>query len=295
MAETEMMNTHEVAAYLRIKERKVYDLVRGQRIPCTRVTGKWLFSKRLIDGWLRRHTEPGRQAERTEPPAPVVAGSHDPLLEWSLRESGCGLALLSLGSMDGLRRLVAGEAMLCGLHLFDEAGEYNVAAVSGTLGRGAVAIEWGWRQQGLVLAPGNPLGIRALADLREKGARIVTRQADSGSQFLLLHLLSRAGIDFSALKVSPRPARNETDIGFAVLEGKADAGLAVAAVAHQLKLDFLPLHRERYDLVLRHFDYFEPPFQRLLAFTRTNAFAERAAEMGGYEVSRLGRVTVNLP
>jgi len=158
-----------------------------------------------------------------------------------------------------------------------------------------VAIEWGWRQQGLVLAPGNPLAIRSLADLREKGARVIARQAESGGQILFLHLLSRAGIDPSGLEILPCPARSETDIGFAVLEGKADAGLAVAAVAHQLKLDFLPLHRERYDLVLRRFDYFEPPFQRLLAFTHTDAFARRAAEMGGYEVSGLGHMTVNLP
>ena len=81
------MTTREVAGYLRIKERKVYDLLRDKRIPSTRVTGKWLFPKHLIDQWVADGTE---FPDRAMPP-PVLAGSHDPLLEWSLNESGCGL------------------------------------------------------------------------------------------------------------------------------------------------------------------------------------------------------------
>ncbi|MEE9318599.1 MAG: helix-turn-helix domain-containing protein, partial [Rhodospirillales bacterium] len=87
-----MMTTREVAEYLRIKERKVYDLVRGKRIPCTRVTGKLLFPKNLIDQWVAEGTEfPGMAAAMKPAPA-IVAGSHDPLLDWSLRESACQLA-----------------------------------------------------------------------------------------------------------------------------------------------------------------------------------------------------------
>ena len=83
------MTTREVAEYLRIKERKVYDLVRDKRIPCTRVTGKWLFPKHLIDHWLATGTEFPDRAAALEPTPAVCAGSHDPLLEWCLRESGC--------------------------------------------------------------------------------------------------------------------------------------------------------------------------------------------------------------
>ena len=287
-----LMTTHEVAEYLRIKERKVYDLVREKKIPCTRVTGKWLFPKHLIDAWL---ADSGTAGPVSAAPPPVVAGSHDPLLEWALRESGCGLAMLSGGSLDGVKRLVAGEALVAGLHVFDaESGEYNVPAVaSAGAGLGVVLIEWAERRQGLVLAPGNPLGIASVADLAGKKARVVTRQVGAGSQILLTYLLGEAGLDENAIATTGSPALNETDLGLAVREGKADAGLAVAAVADQYRLDFVPLRRERYDLMVRRRDYFAEPFQALLTFTRTKAFEARAGEMAGYDVGGLGRVWFN--
>ena len=85
------------------------------------------------------------------------------------------------------------------------------------------------------------------------------------------------------------------DLGLAILEGRADAGFAVEAVARALKLDFLPLMRERYDLLIRRRDYFEAPVQTLFAFARGSAFLARAAQMGGYDVSGLGRVQLNGP
>ena len=293
----DLMNTREVAEYLRIKERKVYALVREKRIPCTRVTGKWLFPRHLIDLWVAQGTRFPNLREAVAAP-PVVVGSHDPLLEWCLRESGCELAMMSGGSLDGLKRLVAGDAVMCGLHVFDAGagtgGAYNVAVVRDSCsGLGMVLIEWAWRQQGLVLAPGNPLGIASLRDLRDKKARVVARQHEAGSQLLFEHLLGEAGLKPGDLVMLDHRALSETDLGVAVLEGKADAGLAVAAVARQLRLDFLDLHRERYDLLLRRRDYFEGPVQKLLAFARTPAFQTRAAEMGGYDVGGLGRVTYN--
>jgi len=290
-----MMTTREVAAYLRIKERKVYDLVKSGRVPCTRAAGKWLFPKQLVELWLLESTRPRPGAGRARRPPPVIAGSHDPLLEWCLKEAGAGLALLPGGSLDGIERLAAGEAAVCGLHVIDpDTGGYNVAVIKRALaGLDVVAITWAWRVQGLVVAPGNPLGLGGLADLRAKGARVVRRQDEAGSQLLLVHLLAEAGLALDDLALTSAPARGETDLALAVLEGKADAGLAVAAVARQLRLDFVPLHRERYDLVMRRRDYFEPPMQALLAFTRGDAFAARAEELGGYDRIELGAVAHN--
>lgn len=292
-----MMTTREVAAYLRIKERKVYDLVKARRIPSTRVTGKWLFPKRLIDAWIAEDAGGTPAAAHRAQAPPVIAGSHDPLLEWALAESGCGLAMLPGGSLDGLRRLAAGEVAVCGLHLFDAGGgEYNLATVREALsGLDVVVITWAWREQGLVVAPSNPLGLKSVRDLSAKRARVVQRQDEAGSQLLFLHLLGEAGLRASELETLPGPARSETEIALAVLEGKADAGLAVAAAARRLKLDFVPLHQERYDLAMRRRDYFEPPLQRLLTFTRSSAFADHARELGGYDCSRLGHVVYNGP
>ncbi len=298
---SQLMTTREVADYLRIKERKVYDLLRGKRIPATRVTGKWLFPKHLIDRWVAAGTEfpggiPGAALNGRPAPA-VCAGSHDPLLEWSLRESGCQLAMMPGGSLDGLDRLTAGEAMLSGLHVYDSGTEtYNQAAISDACaGLDVVLIEWAWREQGLALAAGNPLGITSINDLKTNKARVVVRQPQAGAQILFQHLAEQAGLDTADLDLLDHPAMSETDLGLAVQEGKADAGLCIASVATQYRLDFLPLHRERYDLAIRRRDYFEPPVQALLAFAASAAFRERASEMPGYDTSSLGRVVYNAP
>lgn len=299
----EMMNTREVADYLRIKERTVYDLVKHRRIPCTRIAGKWLFPKALIDSWLLDSVETingasaGQARAPGRPPPPTLAGSHDPLLEWAVRESECGLALMTGGSLDGIERLADGQAMLAGAHVLDtESGDYNVSLARRRLGdRALVVVEWAWRQQGLVLAAGNPLGVRTVADLTRVGARLVRRQAEAGSYILLAHLLAAAGISPAALTVAPQRARSELDVALAVREGKADAGLAIAAVAEQLGLDFVPLQRERFDLVMRRRSFFEPQVQALLSFCRTPALAARAGDLAGYDVSGLGRVVYNGP
>src|SRR6185437_5795171 len=121
----EYLNTQEVAAYLRLKERTIYELVRNRQIPCSRVTGKLLFPRRLIDLWVTSQLD-FEGAELRRAPA-VVAGSHDPLLEWALRASGSELALLTGGSEDGLARLAADKAMVAGLHILDaRTGIHNV-------------------------------------------------------------------------------------------------------------------------------------------------------------------------
>ena len=296
----ELMSTKEVAEYLRVKERKVYELVRDGRIPCTRVTGKYLFPKHLIDLWLAQSTEfPGGTPVPLIRPAapPVAAGSHDPLLEWALRESRCGLALMAGGSLDGLRRLGAGEARICGMHVLDQAsGAYNLPLLkSALLGLEIVAIEWAWREQGLVVAAGNPRRLKELRDLAAKELTVMPRQPESGSQILFAHLLEKAGIARAALTLAAKPALSESDLALAIAEGKADAGLEVRAVARQYGLGFLPLARERYDLVMRRRDYFESPVQALLAFTRGERFRTRAEEMDGYDIGRLGGVVYNSP
>jgi excisionase family DNA binding protein len=289
----EFLTTREVADYLRVKERRVYELVRQGAIPCTRVTGKWLFPKTLIDVWLAENAA----GESTAAPPPVIAGSHDPLLDWAVKESGCGLALLPGGSLDGIARFANGEAMLAGLHLLDgDSGEFNVPAVRASLpGPGLVLLEWAVRQQGLVLGPGNPRGIGGVRDLAGGAVRVMRRQREAGSYLLLAHLLAGAGVAADDLRYADETARGETDLGLAILEGRADAGLAVEAVARSLKLAFLPLLRERYDLLMRRRDYFSAPVQRLFAFARGETFTARAAQMGGYDVSGLGAVRYNGP
>lgn len=292
----ELMTTRELAAYLRIKERKVYELAAGGHIPCARVTGKLLFPRHRIEHWVAQNTE-GPGPGPATPPPPIIAGSHDPLLDWAMAESGSDLAMLTCGSAAGLTHLAEGRAVAAGLHLLDtESGEYNVAAIRHALaGLDVVAVQWAWRRQGLVLAPGNPKGITSLKELTETGARIVHRQDGAGSRLLFLALLERAGLEPGDLSPIAETPKSEIDLGLCVQDGRADAGLAIEAVAHQLGLDFVALASERYDLVLDRRDYFEPAIQNLLEFAASNRFQSRAAEAGGYDIEGLGRIVYNAP
>ena len=289
----DLMGTREVADYLRLKERKVYELVRTRRIPCTRVTGKWLFPRALIDAWLARNLAYEGAPVLASPP--VAAGSQDPLFEWALRESGSDLALLAGGSADGLRRVAEGDAAIAGVHILDSpTGDYNVPAVRATAALfDVVVVEWAKRMQGLILASGNPLGIAAIADLPDRRVRVARRQEGAGAHTLFLHLLESAGVGFAELEVVEPPALSESELAGMIADGKADCGVGIQAAARRFRLDFVPLHQERFDLVLRRRDYFEVPVQTLLAFARTEAFRRRAEELGGYDLADHGRVVFN--
>jgi len=288
-----MMDTREVAAYLRLKERRVYDLVRKNALPHIRATGKLLFPKAQVDAWLASKSGAPGSHPATAPP--IVAGSHDPLLEWAVRDSRCGLAILACGSSAGLERLERREATIAAMHWLDRTtGEYNVPLVRDRLGTAdIVVIEWAKRAQGLLVAAGNPLRIKSLADLAKRRARVVPRQPESGSHHLFAHLLEQAKLDSRKLAWLSRPLVAETDLAAAIHDGHADAGVAIEAAARAHGLSFIPLAVERLDLVLRRRDYFEPPVQALLTFARTAAFAAQAAMLGGYDVATSGRIVFN--
>ncbi|MGH6916474.1 MAG: substrate-binding domain-containing protein, partial [Geminicoccaceae bacterium] len=256
--DTELLTTREVASLLRIKERKVYDLVASGEIPHVRVTGKLLFPRARLDAWLLRHSE-SHAIPRTWPD--IVAGSHDPLLDWALRESGAGLATFCDGSLDGLERIARGDAIAAGLHLV-EGPSWNVGHIERRLpGEPVVLIEWARREQGLILPPGNPGGIAGASGLA--GRRLIPRQREAGSFLLLQQLLEADGLSLDAVDLAAPPARTEADVAIAVADGKAEVGLGLAAMARQFRLDFAPLVVERYDLLIWRRAFFEPPLQRL--------------------------------
>ena len=293
--EPEFLTTREVAALLRVRERKVYELASQGAIPCRRVTGKLLFPRAGVEAWLA-----GDMPASAVTPAPgrapdVVAGSHDPLLDWALRESGSGLASFFDGSLDGLDRLAAGEAIACGLHVFEPAtGEWNRGHVAERLGRSPVVlVEWARRSRGLILAPALQAEVRSIADLR--GRRVVMRQPKAGGQIVFDHLLSEAGLARADLAAAEAPARTEADAAAAVASGRADAAPGLEAMARQYRLGFLPLVTERYDIAIERRAWFEPRWQALVTFCRTPAFSRHAAELGGYDLSGHGTVHWNGP
>ncbi len=224
----ELLTTDEAAVYLRLSERKLYDLVANGEIPCTKVTGRWLFPRAALDRWVLSCMIAPPGATRTEPP-PIVGGSHDPLLEWALRESRCGLANLSEGSEEGLQRLIRGEVIAAGIHMhrLDGDDEYaNTETVAQTQElHDTVVIAFARREQGLLVAPENPMQIKDIGSLAKSGARVAQRPQGAGAQLLLLTLLARANLARENLNLIKAPSPTGLDVADAIRAGGADCGM----------------------------------------------------------------------
>jgi putative molybdopterin biosynthesis protein len=286
----ELLNTDEAAQYLRMSERKLYDLVASGDVPCSKVTGRWLFPKAALDRWVTAGMSPDTTLMNTAPP--IVGGSHDPLLEWALRESQCGLASLPEGSETGLRRLVRREVMIAAIHLHalsDDDENANIGATANLSGlHDAVVIAFARREQGLVVAPGNPLKIDGIGSLSRR--RLARRQDGAGAHLLLLSLLRQAGISYDQLTIARPDCVTGSEIAERIRAGEADCGIATRAAAHSAGMDFVPLVWENFDLVLRQRDYFLAGPQAMFGFARSERLRARAAELGGYDLTETGRV-----
>lgn len=291
-ASSPLLNVRELAEWLRMKERKVYDLVARNDIPHTRAGAKLLFSPPEVERWLAARA--AGALPRGAAPA-TVAGSHDPLLEWAVRESRCGLALLTQGSRDGLERLAAGEACAALMHLPNaELSDYNREAADERLrGRDVALVEWARREQGLLVAHGNPKKLGSVAQLARRGVRVLLRQEGSGSRELLERLLAREGLAVAALHAVPETASSESDLAAAIASGDADVGLGARAAARLFGLDFVPLAVERLDLAVSRARWFDAPLQSLWKFARSRRFAAHAASLTGYDLAGAGEATWN--
>lgn len=308
---TEYMTTKELAEFLRIKQRKVYALAASGRVPCSRAMGKLLFPRAEVEAWVAAggvgFAAPGAPASTAPAPAPTAAkdrpqvflGSHDPLLEWALRQSRCGLATYFDGSIDGLDRFAAGEGIATGLHMFDPGGSrdagddaaWNIGWVRRRVGAEPCAlVEFAWRERGLITRPDQINKIASIADMQ--GRLIVPRQPEAGSRALLEHLLAEAGLGDMDY-VMADPARTETEAAETVASLLGEVAFGLRASARQFHLDFQPILRERFDLLVDRKAWFDPPFQRFLAFCRTEEFRFKAETLTGYDVSGLGTVHFN--
>ncbi|GAB4290914.1 MAG: helix-turn-helix transcriptional regulator [Roseovarius sp.] len=285
----EFLTVAELAELLRVKQRKVYDLAASGALPCSRATGNLLFPAAEVRAWIARARTGGQPGVQPRPP--IVLGSHDPLLDWAIRASGCGLASYVDGSLDGLARFVAGEGVAAGLHVHDPAsGQWNVPAVAAAAaGQNAALVAFARRRRGLLLRPDGPRA-EGLADLA--GLRVTPRQPESGAAGLFKTLAAAAGLDLGALRQG-EPARTEDEAAESVRTGAADAAFGLEAVARRFGLDFVPVIEEEFALLVDRKAWFDPPLQALMRHLRTPAFHRRAQELGGYEVSRAGEVLWN--
>ena len=233
------------------------------------------------------------------PPQTVLrfAGSHDPAVSalaarFDTLAPGCALEIAFTGSLGGLIALAEGKADLAGCHLWDaETDTYNRPFVRRLLpGRRVALLTLAHRRLGLIVPPGNPLGLVALPDLARPGLRFLNRQAGAGTRVWLDAQLGRLGLAPSHIQGYEDRVATHEEIARAVAEGRADAGLGVETAALSYGLGFVGLTTERYDLAIPGEVWESAPVQQLAAWLATDEARADIAALGGYETGATGRV-----
>jgi putative molybdopterin biosynthesis protein len=294
-----LLSTKEVSAYLGVNEKMVYTLIAEKGLPATKITGKWLFPNHLVEQWVESMTinYPGTHDHTgSHPDLLVLAGSNDILLDRALalfmRLHPEKIAVFgNLGSLGGLRALRQGLCHMATSHLMqDDEQEFNFSYAAGELPTMPAVVNFCRREQGLLLPPGNPKSIRSVADLGQKGVRLVNRSLGTGTRLLLDRELAANGIDGSTVLGYDHEVQRHLDVGLEILSGRADVGPAVHAVAGLLGLDFLPLRWERFDLLVTKERFFDKSVQEFISLVHEQEFKTAAAGLQGYDLSQSGQM-----
>jgi putative molybdopterin biosynthesis protein len=296
----EMLTTKEVAEYLSVNEKQVYKLIRGKRIPATRITGKWLFPKNLIDEWvISSARESITPSTGKNPPdnQVVIAGSNDIALELliknvSLQHSQYTISISNVGSLAGMIALQNGNCHIAASHLLDiETGEYNSSFIKKHFpDLKIVLLNLAHREQGLIVKKGNPRGIKTLNHLVNKKLTYINRQEGSGTRVLLDYRLKESGIDPEGIPGYSRIAYTHMEVALEVFSGSADAGLGILAAARMLDLDFIPLAKERFDLAIPTETFETGTVKALRDALKSQEYKSNIIQMGGYETRDTGKI-----
>jgi len=297
----EIMNTKEVAKYLGIHEKQVYALIKSKRIPSTRVTGKWVFPKKLVDDWIDSSAKSGleqaRQKSKRIEGAFLASGSNDPILDMLhtyMRKSYPEFYIFSAntGSTDGLKALNLGYTDIAWSHLFDpKSGEYNVPFLSSYLTNvKPVVVNLFRRDLGFVVSHKNPLRIRGFEDLTKKEVRLINRQKGSGTRVLLDHHLKRLRISPSKINGYEKEVYTHFEVGLSILSKEADAGIATIAVSKLLGLPFIPITKECFDMILDRSTFFEKGVQAFIEILNSQEFRNRIGGLGSYDFKDSGKI-----
>jgi len=227
----------------------------------------------------------------------VVIGSHDPLLDelgdmMHIENNAVYMSSAHVGSMGGIMAIRRGEAHAAGCHLLDTAtGQYNLAFMKKYFPKGGVKlIRCVGRQQGMMVAKGNPLNIQSFADIAKEGVRYVNRQKGSGTRILTDYLCRRNDLDPDIIYGYDREELTHTSVAAQIVSGSADAGMGIYSAAKLYDLDFIPICIEEYDLIIPDHAWNTPMVQQMIATLKSDAFRAKILSLGGYTIDDPGEV-----
>lgn len=293
------LTTKEVAQLLHVNDKMIYTLVNEKGLPATKITGKWLFPRRLVEDWLEtnilNYRKPGLSGSSDEGIL-LLAGSDDLLFQKTLSlfhakfPATVGF-FANLGSMGGLKSLRRGICHIGVCHLLqDDNEEYNFDFANQELDKAPVFVNFSLRRQGLLIKKGNPKGIAGIADLARKDVTLVNRPLGTGTRLLLDYEIAQSDISSGQISGYHHEVSRHLDAGLEVFAGRADVAPAIQAVAGLLGLDFIPLRWERFDLLILRERFFERAIQNLIGLLHEDSFRQLAGTYEGYDVSLCGKM-----
>ena len=294
-----LLSTKEVARLLNVNEKMVYTLVAEKGLPASKVTGKWLFPRHLVEQWVETQTINYPDTGKLLPLKQgilILAGSNDPLLDRSISlfnsHFQAPLAVFgNLGSMGGLRALRQNLCHIASSHLLQEdQEEYNFDYASQELDFMPAVVNFCRREQGILVAQGNPRKISSVADLAGPGIRIVNRSLGTGTRLLLDRELKKAGIEGEKIDGYGNEMHRHLDVGLEILAGRADAGPGIGTIAGLLNIGFIPIRWERFDLMVLKDRFFDEGVQRFLGLLHEKEFKQQGEQFSGYDLSASGKM-----
>lgn len=292
-------STKEVARFLDINEKMVYSLISEKGLPATKVTGKWLFPRHLVQQWIENHTinYPDTPSSLNDyQDLLIIAGSNDILLDKTIALFNNTypeyVAVFgNMGSMGGIRTLRRNLCHIATSHLLeDNEKDYNFAYAGRELNKMPAVINFCRRHQGILVAKGNPRSINTVADLAKPGIRIANRPMTTGTRLLLDREFEKAGVNGRKIDGYDKELSRHMDVGVEILSGRADAGPAIEPIAFLLGLDFIPLRWECYDLLVSKDRFFEKGVQLFLGLLHEKPFRDIAKGIAGYDIGNSGKM-----
>jgi molybdate-binding protein len=226
----------------------------------------------------------------------IIAGSNDILLANALSLfSKINREILplysSIGSMNGINALKKGWCHICAAHILQKEDEdYNLAYIKDVMNQEFMIVNFAYRIQGLILCAKNPKDIRGIEDVTRPDIKIVNRQAGTGTRLLLEYELEKRGIDTQIIKGYNHLCLNHLDVGIEILSGRADLGLGIQPIAQMLGLDFIPLRKERFDLIIRESLRSDLRIQTFLKFLRSREIMDYSKRFEGYDLKDAGKI-----
>lgn len=283
----QILSTKEVSAYLNINEKKIYQLVKDCEIPFTRVGGKIIFTQEIIDRWIRQNTELKKNI--------LIAGSDDQLFKEIIdhynRDSSNTVFCATVGSVNGIKILKSGQATMSCVHIADQEGHYSLSFLDRYLNRSDyVVMSLFKRKQGIYLPADNPHAVKSFKDIFAKGLRFANRNQGSGTRILVDQLLKGHKINIQPGTPTPPEAQSHIGAAMKVLSGEADASFGIQNISEMLKLRFIPVFEEPFNLIVPADQWETRVVKNFLDGFDQTRLPMHLQNLPGYDISEIGKI-----